>query len=67
MEIYAADDPRGDCKEPEGGFILAVSPHHVADSVLHAFTAIPTAGGVASAAAAAPRIEAAGVAASHNL
>jgi hypothetical protein len=24
-KIFAADDPRGDCKKREGGFLLAVS------------------------------------------
>ncbi len=33
--IFAADDLRGDCKEREGDFLLAVSPHLVADIVSH--------------------------------
>ena len=66
VAIFAADDPRGDCEELEGFFSSGFS-HHVADLASpHPFTIIPTASGVASAAAAGPRIGAARGAASHD-
>ena len=69
MTIFAADDPRGDCEElEEGGFFSGVPLHVVDFDPPHPLTGIPTAGGVASAAAAQPRIGAAGgVAASQSL
>ena len=66
MTSIAADDPRGDYEELEG-FFRGVFPFHVVYfGPPHLLTVIPIAGGVASAAAAQPRIAAAGGAASHD-
>ena len=63
MKISAADYPRGDSEELEGGFLLWFPPSRSGFDPSHPLTDIPTAGGDASAAAAKPRIEAAGGAA----
>ena len=67
VKIFAAVTPQGRLQIARGGFFPAVSPHHVEDhGPIHHFTVIPTAGGATSAAAAKPRIAAAGGAASHD-
>ncbi len=53
----ATRHPRGDCRGPEEGFTDGFH-HHVEEFIpSRPLTVIPTAGGVASAAAAEPRIE----------
>ena len=66
MSIFVTVTPQGRLQNARGIFPCGF-PHHVEDhDPIHHFTAIPTACGVAPAAAAPPRIVAVGGAASHD-